>query len=230
MTPRTVTPQQSAVLADLALTMLQAHPGTKNATLGTLIAGRMNDLEPQDFRDTMANLVRFASGTSLDVIGELFEVTRGITIHCQGQSPETDNSFSETLRGRLRRPEPPGAGEQLVGISLRAVLHFAPITTTAKQNAVIREAVQDVEKSILGKEVGETFRVNDVWMTLRERYHVIDIGEPNRPLEEILLWRGAAGETRRGQDLTTNYILQCGERLVVEPSMPTPIDVRPGRP
>jgi hypothetical protein len=227
MAPRQVTPHQSAVLADLA-TVLQI-PGTKSAAMATIIAGRMNDLEPRDFRATMAALTKYAFGSSLDVIGGLYELPRWITNHGQGLSAEGDKSFSARLIAEIKEPAPRSASDQMVGISVRAVLHLYPRITMGQRNNAIRTAIKDVVEQIQWKEAGETFTVNDVCFALGCGRHVIDVGEPNRPLEEIRLWRGARGETRRGQDLTVNYIINPGELLVAEPSIPAPIDIRVGR-
>jgi hypothetical protein len=192
--------------------------------MAMIVAGRLNDLEPNHFRTALVALVRYASGSALDSIGELFELPRRISKSFE----ESDRSYCSRLKGEIQKKPPSSDREQLVGISFRAVLHLDPRTTMA-QNDLIRSAVRDVEEWILSKEVGETFTVNDICLALRLNKYVIDVGAPNRPLEEIRLWRAAEGGTRHGQELTTNYIMNPGERLVVEPSMPTPIDIRIGR-
>jgi len=82
----------------------------------------------------MSELVRYASGTTLDLIGELFAFSRGMTKHGKGQSKENDSSFSARLQQEIWRPTSPSASEQLMGLSLRAVLHFDSNTTQAQQN------------------------------------------------------------------------------------------------
>ena len=44
----------------------------------------LNQLEPEQFRNAMADFVKLASGTSLDVIGELIGLTRGMIDHSKG--------------------------------------------------------------------------------------------------------------------------------------------------
>ena len=51
---------------------------------------------------------------------------------------------------------------------------------------------------------------------------VIDVGAPNRPFEEISLWRDGKSEP-----LVRDYTVKPGERLIVEPSIAVPIDIRP---
>jgi hypothetical protein len=55
------------------------------AAMGTILSGRMNDLDPEDFRQNMAILVKCVSGSGLDVIGALFDLPRGTTVHNHGQ-------------------------------------------------------------------------------------------------------------------------------------------------
>jgi len=90
---RAVTTQQATVLADLAFALLQKRRG-KIGALATLLSGRINELDPEEFRQTLATLVKCASGSSLDVIGGLFDKRREIDIRETGQYTETDAFFS----------------------------------------------------------------------------------------------------------------------------------------
>jgi hypothetical protein len=78
-----------------------------------------------------------------------------------------DSAYSERLLKEIRKPALPSADDQLVGISVRAVLHFRSETTIARQEQSIADAVKAVEKEVLRTEVGGTFRVNDLWCALR---------------------------------------------------------------
>jgi len=222
MHPSALTTDQAAVLADLALAVLLKRRGN-TAALAAILSGRIKDLDPEDFRDALTALVKCASGSSLDVIAGLFGMTREIVVHSGGQCGETDTSISCRLFGKIEQPAWTSADE-LVGISLRTVLHFRPLATFAQQEAAIEKTVKAVADEIVRTQVDQTFRVNDLVADLRFTCQdaVIDVGEPNRPFEEILLWRGGKSEPFSG-----NYLVQPGERLVVEPSLPVAIDIRP---
>lgn len=213
--PRVITTHQAKVLADLALSVLQ-KPRGKAAAMDVILAGKTNGLESEDFTETMATLVKCASASSLGL-------ARGTTIHARGQFQETDASFFDRLLPGLHRPEPISA-DQLLGISIRTVLHFCPQATFAQQEAAIEKTVKAVRDEIVRTQVDQTLRVNWLWGILRFTCQdvVIDVGEPNRPFEEILLWREGKPEA-----LTGNYIVKPGEYLIVEPSLAAAIDIRP---
>jgi hypothetical protein len=150
-------------------------------------------------------------------------LTRGVILHARGQFPENDASLQDRVFRELQGPAP-SSDDQLVGISIRTVLHFSPEATLTQQEAAIAKTIKAVEDEIVRTEVDQTFRVNELWIILRLtcQHIVIDVGEPNRPFEEILLWREGKPEPVIG-----NYIVQPGERLIVEPSLAAAIDIRP---
>jgi hypothetical protein len=90
--------------------------------------------------------------------------------------------------------------------------------------AALNKTVKAVEQEIVRTQVDQTFRVNDLVADLRFTCTnvVIDVGRPNRPFDEILLWREGKSEPLIG-----NYIVKSGERLIVEPSLAAAIDIRP---
>jgi len=218
------TADELSVLSDLALTMLQTPRDSKSATLTRILTGMLNQLEPEQFRNAMADFVKLASGTSLDVIGELIGLTRGMIDHSKGCSPETDASFRECLLAEVRHPQLRDGTEELLGFSLKTTLHFHSLVTFTQQQAAIGKVSKDLRKEIEGMEVGQTLRINDLWLVVRYACQdfVVDVGEPNRPFQEILLWRHGKPEL-----LTDNYVLQSGEQLTIETSIPVPIDLQP---
>lgn len=117
-----------------------------------------------------------------------------------------------------------GGADRLLGISLRAVLHFDPHATLAQQETAIEKTVQAVQDEVVRTQVDGRLRIIDLWMVLRLTCQdlVIDVGDPNRPFPELLLWRDGQPEP-----LTEDYILQLGERLIVELSLPAAIDIQP---
>jgi len=215
-----LTVKQSLAIRDLALTILQKGQ-SRTAVLARIASGNLNDLEPQQYRDIMINLINNAAGNSLDVIGEVIGLRRA-TLECWGKrSPETDASYAERLGAGIC-PQLWNRNAKLVGISLKTTLHFHPLTTLAQHEAAIREVINHVKHWVESIGVGQTLRVNELWVTVRfASKHVIDAGEPNRPFEEVLLWRDAKPEP-----LLDNYVLQPSEQLTIERSIPVPIDLR----
>jgi hypothetical protein len=220
---RSLTAQQATVLADLAFALLQKRRGQVGA-LATILSGRIDELEPEQFRQTLATLVKCASGSSLDVMGGLFGRSRETDIRKTGQYAETDKSFSSRLSQMILRQPLWGIPDRRVGISLKTTLHFNALTTLVQQEAAIEMAVNTVKDEIIRTQVDERLRINDLWLMVRFNCQdvVIDVGEPNRPFEEVLLWRDGKPEPLIG-----NYLVQTGERLIIEPSLLAAIDIRP---
>ena len=216
------TTEQTVVIRDLALTMLQKPGRSRAAVLASILTGNLNDLEPQEYRDTMVNLISHAAGSSLDVIGEIVGLAREIVEYHGGRSPETDTSFAERLKAEIcylvwNRDA------KLVGVSLRTALHFHAFSTLAQREAVIRKIIPCVKEGLESIEVGGTFRINDLCLVIRcAATFIIDIGQPNRPFEKVLLWRDGKPEPL----LDNNYVVQPGEQLTLERSIPVPIDFR----
>jgi hypothetical protein len=123
------------------------------------------------------------------------------------------------LRELEPAPQSQSTAEQLVGISIRAALHFHPTATLDQQETAIEKLVNAIDDEIVRIEVDQTFRVNDLQFVLRSTCQdvVADVGAL-----EILLWRGGEPEPLVGK-----YVLDPGERLIVEPSVQPPIDIRP---
>lgn len=219
-----LTANQSAVLSDLAWTMLQTPRDSKAAALTRILTGRLNEMDPEQFRNVMADFVKWASGTSLDVLGDLLGLTRGSVEHSKGCSPETDASFRECLLAEVRRPPLRDGTGELLGFSLKTTLHFHSLVTFTQQQAAIGKVVKALQNEIEDMEVGQTLRVNELWFVMRFACQdvVVDVGEPNRPFQEVLLWRRGKPEP-----LTANYVLQAGEQLTLENSIPVPIDLQP---
>ena len=219
-----VTEQQSAVLRDLALAMLQEHRHSKGAMAATILSGKLNELDPWEFRSVLAKLVKFASGNNLDVIGKIVGLAREVNHVPKVCPPETDSSFTSRLIHDLQRRNEWNGNEELIGLSLKTVLHFHPSTCAVQHDAATRKIIKIVTEEVEELEPGRTLRINDLWFVLRYacQNEIVDVGWPNRPFEEILLWRGG-----KPQPLTEDYVVQPDERMTIERSIPVPVDIRP---
>ena len=151
MHPCAVTTHQAAVLGDLAIAVLQKR-SPQTAALVCILSGKIDQLEPEDFRWAMTALIKSASGKSLDVIGKICGLDRGTTVYANGECSEIDTSFSVRLLQKFDGPKPPKDTDRLLGISLRTVLHFHPQATFREQEAAIEKAVKGARNEIIKTE------------------------------------------------------------------------------
>jgi hypothetical protein len=119
---------------------------------------------------------------------------------------------------------PPNASDQLIVLSIRAVLHFHPRTTLEQQEAAVEKTIRAVKDEIVRTQVDQTLCIHELWRVMRFTAQdvVCAVGEHDRSFEQILLWREG-----KPQPLTGDYLLKPGERLIVEPSLTAAIDIRP---
>lgn len=112
----------------------------------------------------------------------------------------------------------------LVGISLVTTLILQSGLSTSDQSSIISTAIQAVANYINNLAVGQEFVINkaaDQIMSSDSR--IIDIGSPDRPLQQIFIWRSRLDDSRYSEYLINNYIPATGERILVEPSITNPI-------
>ena len=112
----------------------------------------------------------------------------------------------------------------LIGISLSTGIKFASGATSSQQQAAIASAQAAAENYINNLPIGQALVINDISdALLGADSSILDIGQPNQPLAGIYIWRSRADGSRYSRFLVANYTPQVGERIVVEPSLSTPI-------
>lgn len=105
----------------------------------------------------------------------------------------------------------------LVGFSLSTTLKLKTGLSTVDQANIISIAQQAASNYINNLSVGQELVINQIStiiMTADSR--ILDIGDPDRPIQEIFIWRSRSDGTRFSRFLVNDYTPAVGERLVVE--------------
>lgn len=114
----------------------------------------------------------------------------------------------------------------LVGISLATTLTLQPGLSSVDQTTVISNAQTAAANYINNLTVGQEFVINEVAVViLGSDTRILDIGNPNQPLNSIFIWRSRSDETRFSQYLVNDYTPATGERIIVEESISNPINL-----
>ncbi len=105
----------------------------------------------------------------------------------------------------------------LVGISLVTTLRLNTTPTLVEQDTILAAARNEAALYINNLGVGEPLIINEIADRIRNSdARILDIGEPNRQLPEIFIWRSRSDATRYSRFLVGNYQPQSGERIMVE--------------
>jgi hypothetical protein len=65
--------------------------------------------------------------------------------------------------------------------------------------------------------VGDPLIINDIAAAIRNSSaKILDVGAPNRQIDEIYIWRSRADDSRYSRYLIANYAPALGERIAVE--------------
>ena len=116
----------------------------------------------------------------------------------------------------------------LVGISLATTITFVSGATPAQQQNAVSAAVTAASNYINNLARNATLVVNEVAsVILNADSNILDIGQPNKPLTNIYIWRDRADGTRYSRYLVADYTPQLGERIIVENSITSPIQLSP---
>lgn len=126
----------------------------------------------------------------------------------------------------------PGIGvavaPDLVGISLSTTLTLQKNVSTADQNNILTAATTAARNYIDNLTIGEPLIVNEIGVQIfQSDARILDVGQPNNEIPELLIWRSRNDGTRYSRYLLGNYTPASGERLVVETNIqvPTPINL-----
>jgi len=112
----------------------------------------------------------------------------------------------------------------LIGISLETTVTPIKGLSLAEQNAAMAAAATAAASYINNLGVGNTLVINEISdVMMNASQNILDIGSPNKPLQNIFIWRDRTDNTRYSRFLVTDYTPALGERVVVEQSIPNPI-------
>ncbi len=105
----------------------------------------------------------------------------------------------------------------LVGISLAATLTLTPAAGNDAGAQAISQATAAAEDYINNLTIGDFLVINEIADRIRNASdQILDVGQPNRPLDEIYIWRSRLDGTRYSRSLIANYEPAAGERVMVE--------------
>jgi uncharacterized phage protein gp47/JayE len=123
---------------------------------------------------------------------------------------QLDRSTAYPLTGTALAPD-------LIGISLHTTLHLASGILPADQTLILTAAQQAAADYINNLGIGAELVINEISdRILNSDTRIVDLGQPNQPLEEIFIWRSRVDGSRYSRFLINNYTPVLGERLVVE--------------
>ena len=116
---------------------------------------------------------------------------------------------------RIRAPK-------LVGLEVTVTPKYASGTSSAEKNrarTAIRNAIADLVSQI---PLGGTLYINDIAFAAKKAHDsIVDIGRPNRPLDDVILWRDSTISGRAPIQLQPNkdIELKVDQRLALESSL-----------
>lgn len=114
----------------------------------------------------------------------------------------------------------------LIGISLQTTLTLRAGSSTSDQSDIISNAQQAAENYVNNLTVNQELIINEISnLILSSDARILDIGQPNKPLNSIFIWRSRLDGTRYSRFLVGDYPPANGERIVVEESITNPINL-----
>jgi hypothetical protein len=153
----------------------------------------------------------------------VFERQAG-TFNCYvyGIAPQTSSSLldsvQQVINDNIAFPLTGSAiAPDLVGISLVTTLSMSAGASSTDQDMVIGEAVAAAQDYIDNLTVGQQLVINEIADRIRNAdARILDVGQPNKQIPEIFIWRSRDDGTRYSRFLLGNYTPAVGERVVVE--------------
>jgi uncharacterized phage protein gp47/JayE len=198
-----------------------------------IISGRDAESD-DDYRFRISLKIQSSGGSQLsDIEAAVLQVTgvQNVTFarlagtfiaYVYGISPDIGASLLQNVQTVINNTVAyPNSGlavaPDLVGISLATTVSFVPGTTVSTVAQVLQTAATAVQSYIDNLAIQSTFVINQVAsVILNSDPSILDIGQPNQPLNSIFIWRSRADGTRFSRTLIGDYLTQLGERLVTE--------------
>jgi uncharacterized phage protein gp47/JayE len=136
----------------------------------------------------------------------VFERQAG-TFNCYvyGIAPQTSSSLldsvQQVINDNIAFPLTGSAiAPDLVGISLVTTLSMATSNSTTDKDTVIGEAVAAAQDYIDNLRVGQQLVINEIADRIRNAdSRILDVGQPNKQIPEIFIWRARDDGTRYSQ-------------------------------
>lgn len=114
----------------------------------------------------------------------------------------------------------------LIGISYATSITLAKGSTQTNQQNAIANAVNAGTTYINNLAMGQEFVINELETAMMTSdSNIVDVGTPNKPINDIFIWRSRADGSRYSRYLVNNYTPALGERIFVENSIANPISI-----
>jgi hypothetical protein len=139
-----------------------------------------------------------------------------------GVSPAVAPSLLADVQGAMDEVIAwPGRGialaPDLVGISLSTTAKLAAGITSVDAPTVLSNAAAAAQDYIDNLDINQTLIINEIPNKMMQAdSRVIDLGSPDKPLDEIYIWRSRSDGSRYSRFLIGNYTPMLGERIVTE--------------
>jgi hypothetical protein len=110
----------------------------------------------------------------------------------------------------------------LVGISLATTITMTRGVGPAERSIILSNAAASAENYINNLRINEPLVINEIADRIRNAdSRIADVGEANKQIPEIFIWRSRSDGERYSRFLVANYQPQLGERIIVENSRPS---------
>ena len=111
----------------------------------------------------------------------------------------------------------------LVGMSLTTTLHMIAGVSAGDQQTAVANATAAAEDYINNLAVGQTLVINEISdQIMNSDGRILDVGDPNKPLAEIYVWKSRSDGTRYSRFLHTEFrcIGPCCELQFIPETVP----------
>lgn len=162
----------------------------------------------------------------------VFEPQAGtFTVYVYGIAPQVPPSLLQLVQTAIGNTAAfPLTGlavaPNLVGISLNTTVTFVSGVSANAQTGIIQTAVAAAQNYINNLAIGAPLIINELAaQIIGSSSNILDIGNPDDPIQNIFIWRSRADGTRYSRFLVQNYSPSLGERIVTEYSITNPINL-----
>ena len=189
---------------------LQSHGGAAEADLRLAVLA-VPGIQDCVFDRLAGTFLCYVYGISPVVPPSLLALVQG----------QMDDITAYPLSGSAIQPD-------LIGISFSTTVTFASTATAGDQQNAISTATTAAQNYInnLNSAQGQALVINALADAIQSSStNILDIGQPDAPINQIFIWRSRADGTRYSRYLVGNYTPKNGERIVVETSISNPVNL-----
>lgn len=198
------------------------------------IVGGRDDEDDQSFQYRIYQKIRGKNGHNeaalrfalLQVPGiqdVVFERKAGtFYVYVYGIAPQTAASLLEMVQDQINENVAfPLTGlavaPDLVGISLSTTIRVSTALSATDKEIILGNSVAAAQVYVNNLRIGEPLVINEIADRIRNSDpRVLDVGQPNKQIPEIFVWRERPDGTRYSRFLLGNFQPQIGERVIVE--------------